>query len=258
MSITLDGAMEHLKIDKISDDVYTIAPNVVLKFNVSLSKISGGKRYHYHKEYEYPSKMSPECNSLVTIKRSFDYYLSFENQQKDINGNRLFIRIGVQEYFLLKNSLETVISWFRDTKYAKLFALDRGRLILVSPVPNCKIQNLPMNKYIEFTPTIIDRGISNADKEPGIKIEFGDPSMCITINLDKLMGLYYLISCFNMYQAAITMINYVSRPDFGTNRYVMDQQRTLPTDNDITGVSGIRDRYVTPIGVKNNISSLEG
>lgn len=258
MSIEIENAIdEYLKTDKISDDVYAIAPNVVLRFNVSLSKISGGKRYHFHKEYEYQSKGIQQ--PLVTIKRSFDYYLSFESPQKDDNGNKLFIRIGAQEYFLLNKGLEEVVAWFTDKKYSKLFVSDRGNLILTAPIPNFRIENLPMQKYIEFSPTIIDRGIANADKEPGIRIEFGDSSYVVNINLDKFMGLYYIISRFNMYQAAATLINYTARPPFGTNRFVMTNERTPYQDNNtMTGSSGVRDRFVTPKGAKNNISTLEG
>lgn len=258
MSKELIEPMEFFKVDKISDDIYAIAPNIILKFNVSLSKISNGKRYHFHKEYEYPTKNVQDCSSLVTIKRSFDYYLSIENQQKDGNGNKLFIRIGAQEYFMIKNGLETVISWFNDSKYKNLYMSDRGKLILTSPIPTHRISGLPMQKYIEFSPTIIDRGIANADKTPGIMIEFGDSSSVVSITLDKLMGWYYIISCFNMYQAALTMVNYLERPEFGTNRFIMEPQRVVPSDNTIYGSSGVQDRFVSPVGSKNNISSLEG
>ena len=258
MSKDLIEPMEFFKIDKISDDVYAIAPNIILKFNVSLSKTANGKRYHFHKEYEYPTKGVQDYPSLVTIKRSFDYFLSIENQQKDINGNKLFIRIGAQEYFALKNGLEQVISWFNDSRYKNLFVTDRGKLIMTSPIPTYRIDNLPMQKYIEFTPTIIDKGMANDDKIPGIMIEFGDSSSVVNITLDKLMGWYYIISCFNMYQAALSMVNYLERPEFGTNRFIMEPQRVVPQDGTRYGSSGIQDRFVTPSGTKNNISSLEG
>lgn len=258
MAQELIEPMEFFKIDKVSDDVYAIGPNVILKFNVSLSKTSQGKRYHFHKEYEYPSKDIKNQN-LVTIKRSFDYYLSIENMQKDSNGNKLFIRIGPQEYMLFKKGLEEAISWFTDSKYAKLFARDKGKLVLVSPIPEFKIPNLPLRNYIEFTPIIIERGMAEADKEPGVRITLSDPSKFIDINLDRLMGLYYIVSCLNMYQAALTMVNYIQRPEFGTNRFIMsDQHLSYPEDGTRYGSSGIEGRFVTPQGTKNNISSLGG
>ena len=45
---------------------------------------------------------------------------------------------------------------------------------MTSPIPEFIVNNLPMNKYIRLSPTIIDKGVTNADKEPGIRIEFGD------------------------------------------------------------------------------------
>ena len=249
--------MEFFKIDKISDDVYVIAPNVVLKFNVSLSKVSNGKRYHFHKEYEYPSKNIPNQPTLVTIKRNFDYYFSIENAQKDNNGNKLFIRIGPQEYFLFRKGIETAISWFTSDKYKNLFASNKGKLFLTSPIPEYRISNLPMQKYIELTPTIIDHGMANTDREPGIEITFDDANI-IDINLDRLMGLYYIISGFNMYQAALSVVNYLERPEFGTNRFVMESSHTLPSHiNERSGSSGIINRFVTPVGSKDNINLLE-
>lgn len=258
MNKELIEPLEFFKIDKISDDVYVIAQNVILRFNVSLSKISNGKRYHFHKEYEYSPKNKTDQQSLVTIKRSFDYYLSIENMQKDNNGNKLFIRIGPQEYMLFKRALETAISWFTDQKYKNLFAIDRGKLILTTVDAKCSISNLPMNKYMELYPTIIDHGISNADKEPGIEILFGDPQTTVQINLDRLMGLYYLISGFNMYQSAITVLNYLGRPEFGTNRFVMESGNYYTNKEEFCGNSGIEGRFVTPQADKNNIKILEG
>ena len=136
---------EILKVDKISDDIYSLGPNVLLKFNVSLSRSSNGKRYHFYKEFEYPSSFD-NIKSLVTIKRSFDFYLSIENMQKDNNGNKLFIRIGAQEYMLFKKALEQAISWFTDPKYNNLFATNRGKLVIMPPIPEFRISNLPMRR----------------------------------------------------------------------------------------------------------------
>lgn len=248
---------EVLKVDKISDDVYTLGPNVLLKFNVSLSRNSNGKRYHFHKEFEYPSPLDG-YPTLVTIKRSFDYYLSIESIQKDENGNKLFIRIGVQEYMIFKKGLEEAISWFTDSKYKNLFATNRGKLVMTSPIPEFKISNLPMDKYIEFIPTIIDRGAANADKFPGIRMFLGSDSVFVDLSVDRLMGLYYIVSTFNMYQSACDLINYLERPDFGTNRFVMEQTYRSSYSRDTQEshkTSGIEGRFVTP---KNDISKLEG
>ena len=258
MAKELIEPMEFFKIDKISDDVYVIGPNVILKFNVSLSKVANGKRYYFHKEFEYPTKGIPEQPTAVTIKRSFDYYLSIETMQKDLSGMKLFIRIGPQEYMMVKQGLEAAISWFTDTKYTNLFATNKGELILTSPIPEFTISNLPMGKYIHIMPVIVDRGIANADKAPGIRLTLND-STFVDITLDKLMGLYYTISCFNMYQAALLLLNYLQRPELGTGRTLINgEPRALPMIESRSGAEGVEGRFVTPRGTKNNIEILEG
>lgn len=250
MSRELIEPMEFFKVDKIVDDVYVIAQNVLLRFNVSLSKISGGKRYHFHKEYEYTSTKNIENHDgqLVTIKRSFDYYLSIENMQKNANGEKLFIRIGPQEIMLLRRAIDEVVTWFTDQKYSKLFAMDRGNLIITNPIPSTAVRNLPMGSYIEFVPVILDKGQAVADKRPGIRITFNNPSNFVDIDLDRFMGLQYILSCFNMYEAALAIVNYLQRPEFGTNRYVMEN--TYGSNSKPAGVrkanDNINGRYVNP------------
>ena len=61
-----------------------------------------------------------------------------------------------------------------------------------------------------------------------------------------------------MYQAALSIVNYVERPDFGTNRYIMDSTKILHTENEFKKSSGIEGRFVTPEGTINNINVLEG
>ena len=224
--------MEFLKIDKLSDELYSIAPNLVLKFNVGLSRISkDGKRSHFHREYEYKNRNINE--PLVTIKRSFDYYVSIESQSS-MDGDKVFIRIGPQEYLMVKSVLEEVISWFNDKKYSKLYMKDHGKLVMLEPIPTAIASPLPQNKYIKFYPTIIDIGMANDDKEPGITIELS-PSYKVDLLIDRFMGLFYIFSSINMYQSAVELINYLERPELGTNRFVMG-------DNSF----GIRDREYSP------------
>lgn len=255
MSKELIEPIEFFKVDKISDDVYVIAPNVVLKFSVSLSKINNKKRYHFHREYEYPCSNADDTKSLVTIKRSFDYYLSIENSQRDDKGNRLFIRIGPSEYNIFMKALDQSVSWFTDTKYSTLFAMNKGSLIVTAPIPSFTIKLPPKGKYLEFIPVVLNKGMANADKEPGVRIYLSDPSNYVDINLDRLMGLHYTVSSFSMYQCALNLVNYLQRPDFGTNRFCIDSGSTTSYNNTYIS-SSIEGRYVMPEG-HNDISKLE-
>lgn len=251
--------IEFDKVDKVSDDLYPIGPNVILKFNVSLSKVSNGKRYHFHREYEYPSRGIAEQPTLVTIKRSFDYYLSIESMQKDSNGYKAYIRIGPAEYMRILQALETAMSWFTDKRYEKLFAYDGNkRIVLMNPIPEVDIQNLPMGNYIKIYPIVIERGTTAADQEPGVRIELDSSSVYVDINLTRLVGLHYTISRCDMYQCALSIVNYIQRPNFGTNRFVMEPQHTMSVNSSKVGAEGIEGRFVTPQNTTGNINVLEG
>ena len=249
--------MEFMKYDKISDDVYTIGPNVILRFNVSLSKISmDNKRYHFYKEFEYNTR-AQGIDSLVTVKRTFDYYLSIENVQKDREtDDKAFIRIGVYDIYKLKGQLDTVISWFTDKKYKNLYVKDKGKLILTNPIPDSTVGGYPQNKYLRFYPTILDKGEGIDKLQPGVLLELSSVNNCIAMTFERFMGLYYTISNFNMYLAAQNLVGYLGFQP-GLNRMNMSSAgggRTI-TVEDFGGITnGINERT---IGKSKNISSLE-
>lgn len=251
----MEEPIKFFEVDKISDDVFVISSNAVLKFNVALSKINGGKRYHFHKEFEYPVEGLPEVKSLATIRRTFDYYLSLENPMKDSKGNKAFIRIGPNEYFLLKKALEEVIAWFTDKKYENLFATYNGKLVLTTPTPSKRINSLPMQKYIEFIPIIIDKGIANADKEPGVRMFLSSPDNYTDFGIDRLMGFYYSVSTFNMYLTATNLINYLGRPELGTNRISLSTGGRTFTEQPEHKANSVEGRFVK--GLNSNIEALE-
>lgn len=258
MEQQLTEPVEFFKYDKLSDDVIAIGQNLILRFNVSLSKVSDDKRYHFHKEYEYPSKGILGQPTLVTIRRSFDYYLSIENMKKNEFGEKVFIRIGPSEYPILLKAIENCIKWFTDEKYKNLFAKSKNGLTLMPPIPEFTIRNLPQEKFMTFTPVVIERGI--ADREAGVRIFLSSDSNYVDINLNKIMGLHYIISKFDMYQAAVALINYLQRPEYGTNRVILDNpgERIIKGSSETTkNTTGITNRFVTPQGSKDNIKDLE-
>lgn len=250
--------MEFMEYDKISDEVLSLGLNVVLKFNVSLSKTSGErKRFHFYKEYEYPSRCD-DIENYITIKRSFDYYMSLENvtKPKTGKGEKAFIRIGPSEYMRFKQALEVVMSWFTDKKFKGLFVKNNGKLIMTSGAPELLFDRLPQGKYIHFIPTVIDYGRGNDMMEPGVTISLADLDNNVSISVDRLMGLYYVVSSYNMFQSAQIMVGYLGCPG-GVNRFTISPSygnhdiKVEEFDGNVEGVSG------RTVGKKKNISSLE-
>lgn len=251
--------MEFYRYDRISDDVMFLGDGTSLRFTVSLSKDRKGNRDYYYHEYEYPSKFSGN-DTLISIKRSFDYYLSFENGGKaDGSADRAFIRIGLGQFLLIQSVLERVVAWFQDKKWEKLFVTYHGNLTITSNMPTERVDNLPGSKYIEFVPTIIDRGIAKADKEPGVRMYLSDQDNYVDLTVDKLFGLLYIFKSFNMYQSSQEMLNYIGRPPFGTERVQLGEARGRRVfreeiEREPTGIGG---RHVIHMANKSNIAVLE-
>lgn len=225
MSNQLVNPIVYDQYDRISDDIFFLGQNCVLKFNVSLSRAYEDKRNHFYKEFEYGSKYSDGPNTLLSIKRSYDYYLSLENNVKPDNTEKCFIKIGPSEYYLFKNGLDVVCSWFQSEEYNNLFQFIDDKLRVCEPIPEYQIR-FPYSKYLKFRPLIIQKIINDLDNQPGVSVELSDPDNIVVVPIDRLMGLEYIISTFNMVLSAQTMLNFIGMPDPGKNRYTVNTTRS--------------------------------
>lgn len=227
--------------EKISDDILFFGNNAVLKFNTSLAKVSENYgRQIFHREVEYNSKNS--IKPLISLKRTFDFYMSIENYKALDNGTREFIRIGVEEIILLRQVLARVCAQFSDN--SSLYVKKSGRLVLANKMEPFILSDLPMGKYLKFE--IIVYSYQDVDK-PGVRIYLSDENNFADVSLTKFMGLVYLINSMNMYQSAQEMLNYVGRPEYGTNMYSMNNDITsYKTSTGVETVEGKEGRFVQP------------
>ena len=238
-----------MQYERISDDLYFLSKNVVLRFNVALASYNkDGKRVFFHKEYLYEK----DSNNVVSIKRNYDFYVSLENLSPD---QKEFIMIRAKDFPKFKNAIHVAADWFRDKKYSKLFATTKGKLILTSPIPTCEINSLSQGKYIKIEPTIITLGFASDDNIPGICITLSDPNNYVNLNVDTLIGLEYVVDCINMIQMAQTMIasipmEAINRYDINNNTQIqnkvtsMQARRSTIADRSASGINGIEGRFI--------------
>ena len=251
--------IQFLQYERMSDDLYYLGKNVVLRFNLGLASYKDGKRYFFHKEYDYEKN----GNRVVTIKRTYDYYLSLENISDNGSGKE-FIIIGVKDFLRFKASIETCITWFTDKKFKNLFVQNKNNLILTSPIPTCELNGLPSGKYIKYDPVVIEYGQTIDDKQPGVAVTLSNPNNFVEMNVDTLMGLYYIIKDFNMLLMAQGMLAYLA-PPANCNRYSVGDGtqvnyykniRIKQLDQNREKVSGIEGRRVKK-PEKNNLEALD-
>lgn len=219
MPSSLIDPLVYSSYEKITDDLYWLSNNLLLRFNVILAYYDKetNKRSIFHKEFKYPSSKTP-YNYLKTIRRSFDFYLSLETYYKKNEEEKIFIPIKVQDIISLRMGLQTVFNWFNDKQYEGLYATRNGKLIITSPTPNYIISQLPGGSYIEFKPIIIEKATGVDDKEPGIYMGLSD-NFGIRLTLNKFIGFKYIIDSINMYESAQLMLNYLGRPELGSFMY---------------------------------------
>lgn len=202
--------------EKLTDDLQIIGYNTILRFSVTLArKQKDGTRFHYHQEYKYTTNKYIDTNKVITLRRSFDYFLSIENIRANENGIKEFIMIRIQDIKHVIYKLNQVAQWFMSDKYKNLFVLDNNRLrILKGNEPDpIVIEKLAQDKFLILKPVVIS--FENNDM-PGVRMYLSSKDNYTDITIDNFMGMLYLIENINMYESAALLLNYIQRPELGS------------------------------------------
>lgn len=209
----MTSPITYSQYEKISDDLYTLGYNTILRFNVCLSKKGkdNNTRYSFHKEYKYNSDKYND--SLITIRRSFDYYLSIENIIMSEFGKE-FIMIRLEDMFYIKQQIQEAMRWFTDANI-KIYAIKDKKLIMLGKVEPIVISGLVMDKYISIEPIIYETEMIKAT--PGVRIYLSSDGNYVDMTTNKFMGFAYLIDSINLYESAQLLLNYIGRPEPGYN-----------------------------------------
>lgn len=205
--------------EKISDDLCIIGNSHILRFNVTLGckNISTNNKINMHNEYRYTSNKYNNMNELITIRRRFDYYISLESMNKEIND---FIMIRQQDMYYIKNKLSKIYNIFSNEDYMKtIYAYDDDGLVMIYKIDPIYIKGLVNSNYIILELTVVKS--DKFDDVEGVTVTLSTGSM-FDITIDKFMEIYYLFDQFNMYLSAQLLINYMSSPFIGTNSNIMN------------------------------------
>lgn len=229
--------------DRITDILMYLSNNITLNFNVVLSrKDKTGKRSFFHYETEYPSKYLG-VNTGRGIKRNMNFYFTLDNKNDFANG---FI-LRPQDVMLLNMLIEKqVLPWFFDP-IKRIFSItkDGERLII-------KGEFEPINytqseyKYISFVPIIYT--YEDGTFKEGIRIYLNSQSEFADLDIDRFMGLVYILRNTDMYSVASSMLSYVKQSPHGTNIYSMIGlgggyvQDTWQDSEDITNDSNVNNK----------------
>lgn len=188
--------------DKITDDLMYIGFNTTLQCSTTLSRKDKrtNERVSFHKEFGY-IKNGERVNS---IKRSYNCYLVINNY-----SSKAYVMIGVNDIILMRYRLQQVEKWF-----SSCFGIKENKLYITRQQKPVVVDSLAENKWIEFLPTVIT-------KEDGTQVQGVNMNLyneCVVeISIDNFYGMKYIFDTINLIDMANHMINYLRRPQLGTN-----------------------------------------
>ena len=227
------NGIEYIDYDKISDDLCWLGNKCIVRMVVKLAnKNKDGDRNHFHREYKYPSTYNNK-REVLTIRRSFDYYISIDNlDSKDS------ILITIRDILLLRAQINEVYKWFYD----RTFALKNNKMIILEKKKPLVVEGLIGGKYLMFEPIIHTDWEEKQSK--GVRITLGNPEVFTDVPVNVFVGFMYLINSIDMYGSAQNLINYIGHPDFGTNLLTFEKSEYVSGENINNNV--IKERTITP------------
>lgn len=191
-----------LDYDKISDDICYLGNYIYLRFNVILAKKGKeGQRIFFQKDFKYPSKYN-DYEKVITMKRSFDYYLSFDKTD-DFNASTM---ITAKDIILLRMKTKEVISWFSSG----VFQIKNEDIQIIRKPQPIIIDTLVAGKSIIFEPSIYIDPTTNL-QQMGVRLTIGGGIAFVDISVDKFYEIYYHIHSINMYECAVGLLNFIGR-----------------------------------------------
>lgn len=211
----------HNDYDRISDKVMWLSLGATLNFSVDLyyqrkDNISNSKiKENFHREYLY--RNSSDENYKVKVVRDFSYYFSIEYTNKDIKER---VVIGVNEIYFLIFNLKKVMKWFiGENGVNVVFSKRSDGKIFIPTYPEPIRVNLAFGNYIEFEPAIDN---TTGYETIGVKTYLNSDGIFFFMSSNILFSLFHMLSTCNMYELAQNMLNYIGRPEYGTNSFNLD------------------------------------
>ena len=226
--------LPQLEYEKLVDDLF-YAGDYVLKFCVDLGrKDKDNKRVHFHKEYRYETNKYINCNKLVTLRRSFDFYLTLERYKNNDSYEKHYIQIRAQNMIPLKMILDEAQKWFYDKDYVNLFGRDTdGRIHIMQNLASRLPIELPMGNFLVLEPIVFTNYNTDED-ERGVRMTLGKGDKYIDMSINKFLEFKYLIENLNMYESAQILINYIPQIPCGTNTFEFTDTRGPSPQGEVT------------------------
>lgn len=199
--------------NKISDVMLHLTSDTTFKVNVAIKWIGPDKtKRSFHREVQ--------TNNGIKITRDFSYYYTIEKSGDNFDS----IMIRVQDMILLRRLANKALEWFDGNN---VFMIKDKKLIAMPEKP-IVLSGLAGNKILRFDP-IVYQYDESSPVAPGVRLSIGSLDVFTDIDVNKFFGFVYLLEN-DMFARAQNLIQYLGRPEFGTNLYMMEAFSNNPNN----------------------------
>jgi hypothetical protein len=158
----------------------------------------------------------PAGSNVITIRRDFRYFLSIDSIRiTDSIPNRISILIGVDDIIGFRMLLTGALEWYHNPNYAGLYISKDGSIRITKQVEPIRYVLANGKDFIMLEPMVYVSHFN--DEEPGIRMYLSSEDTYIGIPITRFRGLVYVVNTIDMYSLACIMVNYLQRPEYGTN-----------------------------------------
>lgn len=232
-------SIEHSDYNKLSEVIVRFNSEATVKANVQLSKLNfNNEKISYHREVQ--------TDRGIKMNREFSCFYTFE---KKTEYDYASVMVKHTDMILLNRTLEKSLTWFEDNEH---FMVKNKKLILV-PTKPMLVTGLTNNKYLQFEP-IVFQFDEASPVSPGVRITLSNPEDFIDVDVDTYYGFVYNMRP-NMFVVCQNLVNYLGRPEFGTNLYVM---QTNNNDNHSNIVNAKNRMISNTVKKKRSFFDIEG
>ena len=210
--------MQLSDVQKITSVIMWLSYNFVLKINVNLYSNFGNQRRYYHKEVCYFNSKADA--NVVNINLTTDAFLTIE-QIKSANHLKASVMIRQQDLYSLSKAIKLLFRNLHSHARDMYYLTEDGKLHIHSNMEQSfSITDLPMGQFLEFSYDIMSNSLNNKE-EPCVKINISNIAD-VRMNERRLSELYTVLSTINIPMYAQSLLNYIGRPELGTNMYTME------------------------------------
>ena len=202
----MGNQIKYSDYNRMSDVIYSVGRQLLLKMNVTLSYISttDKRKVEFHREVE-------NANG-IKMNRHFQYFMSIEKLGDDYTS----VMFRPQDMFHVLDKFKEAAEWFKRTE-ERLYIVKKHNLVLLKGVVEpVLIKGLADNRYIVIEP-IVYQFDEASPQSPGVRITLGPSNAFVDLDVDMFYGLYYSVQSVSLFQCAQNMVNYLGRPEFGHN-----------------------------------------